>query len=308
MAPSLSDHADAQDVADVVEAVDRQALPEEEVPDGLQPGEAARAAAAVGGVAGRRAVDRAARVVVDRAAAVVERLEELAQRLGGGGRLARERAQLLDLVRALLERARAHLGGLAERAHRGPRGLGERAEQGEERVEVGRGARGRREQRDLLVGQVLEARHRGRQLVEEAGQLVEGLAQLLAPGGGDLGGLARLDDEARHLLLARLELGRRPCRSRDEVLDHRVLVAEDLQHLAGLAQARVGALEHLLEVLGPAGEAGAELVDDQPQALAVGAAQDVVDQVLRDRGLGLLDRDRAAVLELLLDVPGWQST
>ena len=50
-----------------------------------------------------------------------------------------------------------------------------------------------------------------------------------------------------------------------------------------LAQRRVRAADHLVELLGPPGEAGAELGEDQPEALAVGAAHHVVDQVGRDR-------------------------
>ena len=66
--------------------------------------------------------------------------------------------------------------------------------------------------------------------------------------------------------------------------------------------------QHLLEVVRAAGQAGAELGEDQPEALAVGPPHDVVDQVGRDRRGGLVDRDRAAVLELPRDEPGWQST
>ena len=44
--------------------------------------------------------------------------------------------------------------------------------------------------------------------------------------------------------------------------------------------------------------AGAELVHDQPEALAVGQAHDVLDQVRRDRGGGLLHRHAAAGRQL----------
>jgi len=46
-------------------------------------------------------------------------------------------------------------------------------------------------------------------------------------------------------------------------------------------------------------DAGAELGDDDPQALALGLAEDVVDEVGRDRRRGLLHRDPPAGLELL---------
>ncbi len=110
--------ADAQDVADVVEAVERQALPEEVVPERLEAGEAAvLALPRLDGVAGRR------RRRPRRAGRCRSR--------GGGRRATRgtgaaawrcrrvlraRRAQLGDLFAALLERPRAHLGGLAERA------------------------------------------------------------------------------------------------------------------------------------------------------------------------------------------------
>ncbi len=82
-------------------------------------------------------------------------------------------------------------------------------------------------------------------------------------------------------LLLLLELRDHAVRVGDEVLDDLVLVAEDLEHLARLAQAGMGALEDLLEVLRPAGEARAELGEDQPEPLAVRPPHDVAEQVLR---------------------------
>ena len=58
-----------------------------------------------------------------------------------------------------------------------------------------------------------------------------------------------------------------------------VFLGEDPQHLVGLAQSRVGALDDRGEIVAPRGEAGAEVVDDQAEALGVGLAHDVVDQV-----------------------------
>ena len=115
----------------------------------------------------------------------------------------------------------------------------------------------------------------------------------------DLGRLAGLDHPARDVLLLLLELRDHAVGVGDEVLDDLVLVAEDLEHLARLAQAGMGALEDLLEVLRAAGEAGAELGEDQPEALAVGTAHDVAEEVLRHDRRGLLDRHAAAVLQLL---------
>ena len=69
---------------------------------------------------------------------------------------------------------------------------------------------------------------------------------------------------------------------------------------AGLTQRGHAAADRLVQVLGPARDPGAELVQDQAEALAVGQAHDVLDQVRRDRGGRLLDRHAAARRQLLL--------
>ena len=72
---------------------------------------------------------------------------------------------------------------------------------------------------------------------------------------------------------------------------------EDREHLVDLAQRRVGAADDLVEVLAAAGQAGAELVEDDRQPLAVGRAHDVVDQVEVDRLAScLLDRQQVLAL------------
>ena len=58
-----------------------------------------------------------------------------------------------------------------------------------------------------------------------------------------------------------------------------VLAREQSQHLVDLAQRGVGAPDHLVEVLAAAGEPDAQLVEDDRQALALGLAHDVVEQV-----------------------------
>ncbi len=73
----------AQHVARVVEQVDAERLPVEVVPERLHAREAA-AARDGGGVGGRRCGRLRARVLLDRAPAVVDRLEELAQRRAKG--------------------------------------------------------------------------------------------------------------------------------------------------------------------------------------------------------------------------------
>ncbi len=75
-----------------------------------------------------------------------------------------------------------------------------------------------------------------------------------------------------------------------------VLEGEDVEHPVGLAQGRVGAIDHLAEVVAPGGEAGAEVVEDQPEAVAVGDALDVLDQVEVDGGAVVLQGQQALAL------------
>ena len=91
-----------------------------------------------------------------------------------------------------------------------------------------------------------------------------------------------------------------------EAGDDRVLAAEDLQHLAELAQRRGAGADRGVEVLGVADQRRPELVDDQLEAALERLAQRVLDEVVLDRGLvagGLDRRPRAAPSAL----PGWQS-
>ena len=79
-----------------------------------------------------------------------------------------------------------------------------------------------------------------------------------------------------------------------------VLVGEDREHLVGLAQRRVGAVDDLVELLAAAGQAGAELAQQDREALPVGQPQDVVDQVEVDRRARVLDRQQALALAVAL--------
>ena len=62
-----------------------------------------------------------------------------------------------------------------------------------------------------------------------------------------------------------------------------VLVGEDLQDLVGLLEGRVGLPDRLAQLRAVGGQAGAELVDDDREALAVGQPHDVAHQVEVDR-------------------------
>ena len=66
---------------------------------------------------------------------------------------------------------------------------------------------------------------------------------------------------------------------------------EDVEHAIGLAQRRHAAADRRLEVVAARGQAHPELREDEPEALAGGAAQDAEHDVGRDRRRGLLDRD-----------------
>ena len=48
-----------------------------------------------------------------------------------------------------------------------------------------------------------------------------------------------------------------------QLLEHLVLVGEQVEHLVGLLQRRGGAADDVVEVLAAAGQADAELVEDQ---------------------------------------------
>ena len=170
--------------------------------------------------------------------AVVERLQELAQRLGerAARPAASSRSSAISSL-ALAERLRADLPTVSpsERSA-GPRGLARTGRaRVKKRVEVGRGA--------LEVGAAAGSARRparsscaivGPSSRGSSGSLLEAArAARLAAGGRDLGGVARLLDPARDVAAC---FGS-SCADHgvgvgDEVLDDLVLVAEDLEHLA----------------------------------------------------------------------------
>ena len=75
-----------------------------------------------------------------------------------------------------------------------------------------------------------------------------------------------------------------------------VLARQVLQHLVRLAQGRVRALDDLLELVATCREACAEVVENQPEAVRIRLAHDVVDQV-EVHGLAVL-LERQEVLPL----------
>jgi hypothetical protein len=77
-----------------------------------------------------------------------------------------------------------------------------------------------------------------------------------------------------------------------QALQRAAVVGEDPQHAVGLAQRRHAAADRRLQVVAAGAQALAELGQDDPEALARGAAEDVEHDVRRDRAGGLLDGDR----------------
>ncbi len=72
--------------------------------------------------------------------------------------------------------------------------------------------------------------------------------------------------------------------------EHVVLAGEDREHLVEFLQRRVGALDDFAEVAAAPGEAGAEFVEDDREALLFGQPVDVAEQVDVDRARGVLHR------------------
>ena len=140
------------------------------------------------------------------------------------------------------------------------------------------------EDRRALVGEPLEVGHQRPQLAQEGRQPVDAAADVVAALGGGLRGLVGLDDEVGDTCSrSRASGAERRVGVARQPREHAVLAGQDREHLVGLAQRRVGAVDDLVELLAAAGEAGAELVEQDREALAVGQAHDVVDQVEVDR-------------------------
>ncbi len=70
--------------------------------------------------------------------------------------------------------------------------------------------------------------------------------------------------------------------------EHVVLAGEDRQHAVEFLQRGVGPFDHFVQVAPAAGEAGAEFVDDDRQALAFGQPADVAEQIDVDGAVGVL--------------------
>ena len=89
----------------------------------------------------------------------------------------------------------------------------------------------------------------------------------------------------------------------ESFVQRRRVVRQQVEQVVGLGQGRNRALESRLQIAGAGGGGGAELVDDQREALTVGQPHDVLEQVGRNRRGGVRDGDGRAGLEHLARAP-----
>ena len=196
-----------------------------------------------------------------------------------------QRAHVGDHRARVGDRGDAGLRRLAERLRERDRGLAERAEAADDVVDVRRlrvqvGQHRRRSRRPASRGCTIV----GCELVEERGQRLDVGGEVVAALGGGLGHVARVADRARHARAVARQRRQDRVRVDRQLLEHRVLARRGSRApcrspaSAGLARRMTS-----LRSRAAAGEAGAELVEDQRQALALGLAHRVADQVDVDR-------------------------
>ena len=161
----------------------------------------------------------------------------------------------------------------------GPSSADEAVDRRRLRAEVGE--HGRR-----LVGERAEPLHRRAQLAQERGQALDVGLEVVAALGGRLGHLGRvLQRRGDPLALARQRRQHRVAVD-GERCERLVLRGEDLEDLVDLLERRVGAADDLVEVVAAAGDARAELVEDDRQPRA--AAGSRVMLLIRSRSTGLV--------------------
>ncbi len=274
---------EVEEMADLVVLVDGQRLVVDVVEEPLHPG-----------VAGRALSPRVfvgALVDLDGPVRIVDVPQELREVVGDGVGLLGCLAELLDFVLALLQRPLADDRGVAERPQPVRRGAVEVRQVAREGRQARRGGAQIGGQRRALDGEVVELGHRRPELCQEVVEEGEVLRQVVAAGVGDRGGVLRLLDEPDDVLAALGELADDPVRVRVEVADDRVLARQQLRDLARLLERRGAAADRLVQVVAVAGEGGAELVDQQRQALTERQAQCAQDEIVLDRLTGLGDGD-----------------
>ncbi len=138
----------------------------------------------------------------------------------------------------------------------------------------------------------LQVGHRGPELAQEGGELLQRLFQFGAVFGARLGGGAGVGEEAGDVRRSRASGSRIASESLASWASwsrwsERMPNSVSTSRRTGLAR-----LTSDLEVAAAAGEAGAEFVEDQPEALRVGQRLDVVDQVRVDAGAVAAERQQ----------------
>ena len=180
----------------------------------------------------------------------------------------------------------------AERLQRDGRGGRERGQRpgrlGQRRSGLGQRFGDRR----ARLGEVFEARHRPPQLAQEGRQLAQRRFDVGALFGARLRRRAGVGEEAGDAAALARERSEDLLGVGGELGEPVALGAEDAEDAIDVAQHRVRPLDHFLEVFAAAGEAGAEFVEDQAEALRVGQLVDVVDQVRVDAGAVVLERQQ----------------
>ena len=132
-----------------------------------------------------------------------------------------------------------------------------------------------------------------RSSVRKRGQLLEVALELGAALGRGLGDVVlALVDEVGDLAAVAGQRRERGVGVAGEVRERAGSAGRGSSAPVELRQRRVGAADDLAELVAVAGQAGAELVDDEREALALGQPQVVADEVDADRARGV--RARAA--------------
>ena len=233
------------------------------------------------------------------AARLAHRREHPAELPGGRRTRLRQVARLPDHRIGGAQRRPRLLGGVAEAGERTDPGVREWLQS-----PSGPGQRRRRfaevaEDRRRLVAERAELDHGRAQLAQEAREPCERLLQLGAARRGGLADGRRLVDERGDVLALPGQRTQDHVGVGRQALERAVLPGEDGQDLVRLAQRGVRALDDLRQLVTPRREAGAEVVQDQPEAIGIGLAHDVVDQVEVDRLPVLLERQEALALARL---------
>jgi hypothetical protein len=214
---------------------------------------------------------RAARILLGGVVAVVEVLEDDRQVAPELGHAAAVAVELGDGRRRGAHRLAAGGRGLAQRRDARARRLGERLEVVEEALDLPGAQREVAQRGTLCVDGLAELGHGRAQLAQEAGQPPEARGDLVVARRRDLRGPACLADEAAEVGAVVGQLADDLVGVRGQIGQDVVLLGEDGEDLVRLAQGRARAAQARVEVLGVARDGGAQLGDDEAQALAVRA-------------------------------------